>query len=142
MTLLFGNLTQQFVSFAIILNKARSGDPDATAAIPAAAANFRRIAAKDATGLVYIGTSLAPFVNHRRFMSLGIATLVCTYIYMYVWVHTAEANAKRIRERYLRAVLRQDIQFFDKVGAGEVATRIQTDTRKSAVTGHFVLKKV
>lgn len=61
--------------------------------------------------------------------------LVCTYIYMYVWVHTAEINAKRIRERYLRAVLRQDIQFFDNVGAGEVATRIQTDTRKPTVTG-------
>jgi len=37
--------------------------------------------------------------------------------------------AKRIREKYLRAVLRQDIAFFDNVGAGEVATRIQTDTR-------------
>lgn len=37
--------------------------------------------------------------------------------------------AKRIRELYLRAILRQDIAFFDNVGAGEVATRIQTDTR-------------
>jgi len=54
---------------------------------------------------------------------------ICTYIYMNVWVHTAEATAKRIRERYLRAILRQDIAFFDKVGAGEVTTRIQTDTR-------------
>ena len=54
---------------------------------------------------------------------------VCTYIYMNVWVYTGEVNAKRIRERYLQAVLRQDIAFFDKVGAGEVATRIQTDTR-------------
>lgn len=53
----------------------------------------------------------------------------CTYIYMFVWVYTGEINAKRLRERYLQAVLRQDIQYFDKVGAGEVATRIQTDTR-------------
>jgi hypothetical protein len=49
---------------------------------------------------------------------------------MYIWVYTGEVNAKRIRERYLKAVLRQDIQYFDKVGAGEVATRIQTDTRE------------
>lgn len=49
---------------------------------------------------------------------------------MYVWVYTAEVNAKRIRERYLQAVLRQDIAYFDDVGAGEVATRIQTDTRR------------
>jgi len=55
---------------------------------------------------------------------------VCTFVYMYIWVYTAEVNAKRIREKYLRAVLRQDIAFFDKVGAGEVATRIQTDTRQ------------
>ena len=54
---------------------------------------------------------------------------VCTYTYMYIWVYTGEVNAKRVRERYLKAVLRQDIAFFDNVGAGEVATRIQTDTR-------------
>jgi ABC-type multidrug transport system fused ATPase/permease subunit len=50
---------------------------------------------------------------------------------MYIWVYTGEANAKRIREKYLQAVLRQDIQFFDNVGAGEVTTRIQMSTRKS-----------
>lgn len=62
---------------------------------------------------------------------------VCTYIYMYVWVYTAEANAKRIREHYLKAVLRQDIAFFDNVGAGEVATRIQTDTREISHVTHY-----
>ena len=50
---------------------------------------------------------------------------------MVTWVYTGEVNAKRIREKYLRAILRQDIAYFDTVGAGEVATRIQTDTRMS-----------
>lgn len=50
---------------------------------------------------------------------------------MSIWVYTGEVNAKRIRERYLQAILRQDIAFFDHVGAGEVAARIQTDTRES-----------
>jgi ATP-binding cassette subfamily B (MDR/TAP) protein 1 len=50
---------------------------------------------------------------------------------MSIWVYTSEANGKRIRERYLKAILRQEIAYFDDVGAGEVATRIQTDTRKS-----------
>lgn len=45
-------------------------------------------------------------------------------------MYTGELNAKRLREQYLRAILRQDISFFDHVGAGEIATRIQTDTRK------------
>ncbi|KIK26705.1 hypothetical protein PISMIDRAFT_244668 [Pisolithus microcarpus 441] len=47
---------------------------------------------------------------------------------MYIWTYTGEVNAKRIREKYLQAVLRQDVAYFDHVGAGEVATRIQTDT--------------
>lgn len=51
-----------------------------------------------------------------------------TYAYMLIWSYTSEVNSKRIRERYLKAVLRQDIAFFDQLGAGEVATRIQTDT--------------
>lgn len=61
---------------------------------------------------------------------LGVGIFVCTYVYMYVWTYTGEVNARRVREKYLQAVLRQDIAFFDTVGAGEVATRIQTDTRR------------
>ena len=52
---------------------------------------------------------------------------------MFAWNYTGEVNAKRIRERYLQAVLRQDVAFFDNVGAGEVATRIQTDTRQLTI---------
>ncbi|KAK0481286.1 P-loop containing nucleoside triphosphate hydrolase protein [Armillaria novae-zelandiae] len=112
MTLLFGNLTNQFVIFQAVVNKVDQGDQQALDELPAVAAAFRHVASKDA---IY-------------FVVIGIGIFVCTYFYMYVWVYTAEVNAKRIRERYLRAVLRQDIPFFDNVGAGEVATRIQTDT--------------
>ena len=59
---------------------------------------------------------------------------VCTWFFMVIWGCTGELNAKRVRERYLQAVLRQEIAFFDKVGAGEVATRIQTDTRTSPLS--------
>jgi len=110
MTLLFGNLTQQFVEFKITLNReAELGH----GAVEQAAANFRKTAAEDATYLVII----------------GIGMFICVYVYMLVFVYTGEVNAKRVRERYLKAILRQDIAFFDNVGAGEVATRIQTDTR-------------
>jgi ATP-binding cassette subfamily B (MDR/TAP) protein 1 len=54
--------------------------------------------------------------------------LIVTYGYMVTWIRTSEVVAKRIRERYLQAILRQDVAFFDNIGAGEVATRIQTDT--------------
>lgn len=55
---------------------------------------------------------------------------------MYLWVYTGELNAKRLREKYLQAILRQDIAFFDNIGAGEVATRIQTDTREFQYSMH------
>lgn len=50
---------------------------------------------------------------------------------MVIWVYTGEVNAKRIREKYLQAILRQEIAYFDTVGPGEVTSRIQTDTRTS-----------
>ncbi|KAF4599044.1 GTPase-activating protein [Pleurotus pulmonarius] len=112
MSLLFGNLVQAFVVFAQDVLGARSGNAEAAARVPQAAADFRRSAANNASYLVYI----------------GLGMFVCTYIYMFTWVYTGEVNAKRIRELYLKAVLRQDIAWFDNTGAGEVATRIQTDT--------------
>lgn len=48
---------------------------------------------------------------------------------LFVLFAKGEVNAKRIREEYFKGVLRQDIAFFDTLGAGEVTTRIQTDTR-------------
>ena len=50
---------------------------------------------------------------------------------MGVWMYNGELNAKRVRENYLRAVLHQDIAFFDCVGAGEITSRIRNDTRES-----------
>ena len=51
-------------------------------------------------------------------------------IFMSIWSYTSEVASKRLRESYLAAILRQDIAYFDNVGAGEVATRIETDTRE------------
>jgi ATP-binding cassette subfamily B (MDR/TAP) protein 1 len=40
-------------------------------------------------------------------------------------MYTGESTTRRIRENYLQAVLRQNVAWYDKVGAGEVTTRIQ-----------------
>ncbi|KAG9118341.1 GTPase-activating protein, partial [Ceratobasidium sp. 392] len=106
MSLLFGRLTESFVEFTMATYK---NDP---AILAAARDKFKHEASKDALYLVII----------------GIGMFVCTFVYMYFWIYTGEVNSKRIRERYLQAVLRQDIAYFDNLGAGEVATRIQTDT--------------
>ena len=132
MSLIFANLTQAFVAFGTVISQVKMGNATAQADMPAAAASFRHRAAKDAAILVYIGMLIRvqPEVERISHGFSGIATFVCTFVFMYIWVHTGEVNAKRLRERYLQAILRQDIAFFDDVGAGEVATRIQTDTRK------------
>lgn len=57
MTLLFGNLTQNFVTFQQVL-----GNPSLADQIPAAAADFRRSAALNASYLAYIGPSLTLFL--------------------------------------------------------------------------------
>jgi ATP-binding cassette subfamily B (MDR/TAP) protein 1 len=41
--------------------------------------------------------------------------------------YTGERMTQKIREAYLRAILRQNVAFFDNVGTGEVATRITAD---------------
>ena len=134
MSLLFSRLTQDFVTFGTTLIQAEKGDAEAAQSLPAAAANFKHSAALNASYLVYIGMFPIPFsalISLLTFFLSGVGMFVCTYTYMVIWVYTAEVGAKRLRERYLRAILRQDIAYFDNVGAGEVATRIQTDTRAS-----------
>ncbi|KAF7314115.1 hypothetical protein HMN09_00570600 [Mycena chlorophos] len=112
LAIFFGNLTADFVSFTTLLAQAKAGDQDAMAQLPEAAKHFRHTAGQNSTWLTVI----------------GIGVFFTTYIYMHTWIYTAEHNGKRIREQYLRAVLRQDAAFFDDVGAGEVVTRIQNDT--------------
>ncbi|KAG8796940.1 GTPase-activating protein, partial [Serendipita sp. 399] len=116
MTLLFGNLSNAFVDFgrsvAQTYGAGAPPTPQGIAAVADAADHFRKTAAKDALWLVLI----------------GVGMFVATYTYMVIWVRTSEVATKRIRERYLQSILRQDVSFFDNVGAGEVATRIQTDT--------------
>ncbi len=136
MSLLFGRLTQDFVAFGTALIE-KETDPTIASSLPAIAASFKRAASLNASYLVYIGTIripvFIPISPLTPLMSLpsGVGMFACTYTYMIIWVYTAEVGAKRLRERYLRAILRQDVAYFDNVGAGEVATRIQTDTRTS-----------
>lgn len=66
--------------------------------------------------------------NVRLLCYIAIAMFGCCFIYMSTWIYTGQKIADRIRQEYLRAVLRQNVGWFDKLGAGEVTTRINTDT--------------
>lgn len=55
MSLLFGNLTNDFVRFGTVVQQAQAGNQTAVALVPEAAEAFKRTASLDASYLVYIG---------------------------------------------------------------------------------------
>jgi ATP-binding cassette subfamily B (MDR/TAP) protein 1 len=89
--------------------------------------------ANDFTKIIY---SLIPYEqfyhslthNVLYFVYLGIGEFVTVYISTIGFIYTGEHVTQKIRENYLEAILRQNIAYFDKLGAGEVTTRITADT--------------
>jgi ATP-binding cassette subfamily B (MDR/TAP) protein 1 len=69
-------------------------------------------------------------VNHYTiyFIYLAIGEFVTIYVCTVGFLYTGEHIAGKIREQYLAAILRQNIGYFDKLGAGEITTRITADT--------------
>lgn len=126
MTIIFANLTNLFTSFGIANRTiAEHGlTPELSEELDVAS---RALVKEAGHCSLYL-------------LAIGVGTFLCTYAYMLIFNYTSEAQSKRLRERYLAAVLRQEVRpvidcaaadnqiaWFDDVGAGEVATRIQTD---------------
>ncbi|XP_004954680.4 putative multidrug resistance protein [Setaria italica] len=68
--------------------------------------------------------------NARNLLFLAVANWIMAFLEGYCWARTAERQASRIRLRYLRAVLRQDVEYFDlNAGAtSEVITGVASDS--------------
>jgi ATP-binding cassette subfamily B (MDR/TAP) protein 1 len=62
------------------------------------------------------------------FVYLAIGEFVTAYVATVGFIYTGEHITSKIREHYLASCVRQNIGFFDKLGAGEVTTRITADT--------------
>ena len=69
-------------------------------------------------------------VNHLTlyFVYLAIGEFVTIYVATVGFIYTGEHISGKIREHYLASILRQNIGYFDKLGAGEITTRITADT--------------
>jgi len=120
MSLIFGNLITSFVAIG------RAGS-DGTSDL---ADNFKRNASKDALQLVYLGTFFTLKFVCTLYLEadvniLGIGMFSACFVFISIWSYTGESTTRRIRERYFRAVIHQDLSFYDDVTAGEVATRIE-----------------
>lgn len=68
-------------------------------------------------------------VNHNTlyFVYLGVGITITSFLQTYLHVDRGEVITARIRRKYLQAILRQNVAYFDHVGAGEVTTRITSD---------------
>lgn len=60
-------------------------------------------------------------------MAMALAQFACIYIYIVCWNLFGDRLAHRLRERYFRSLLRQEVSFFDKLPAGEVSSRLSSD---------------
>ncbi|KAG2407376.1 hypothetical protein LR48_Vigan01g291200 [Vigna angularis] len=64
-----------------------------------------------------------------KLASIGAGSFLAAFLQVSCWVITGERQAARIRGLYLKAILRQDISFFDKeTNSGEVVGRMSGDT--------------
>ncbi|KAL2338871.1 hypothetical protein Fmac_013317 [Flemingia macrophylla] len=64
-----------------------------------------------------------------KFAAIGACAFVAAFFQVACWVITGERQAARIRDLYLKAILRQDISFFDnETNSGEVVGRLSGDT--------------
>ncbi len=62
------------------------------------------------------------------FVYLAIGEFVTCYASTVGFCYVGEHISAKVREHYLESCMRQNIAFFDKLGAGEVTTRITADT--------------
>jgi ATP-binding cassette subfamily B (MDR/TAP) protein 1 len=75
------------------------------------------------------------------YVYIAIGQFAAVYISTAGFMMTGEKITQRLREKYLAAVLRQNMAFFDVLGAGEITTRITADTDliQDALTGKLSL---
>ncbi|KAK8916487.1 putative multidrug resistance protein [Platanthera zijinensis] len=68
--------------------------------------------------------------NSLRLVYLAIGILVVSFFEGYCWTRTGERQASSMRARYLKAVLRQDVGFFDLkfASTNEVITSVSSDS--------------
>ena len=104
----------------------------AGAAMPLMTVVFGALA-KEFRGFFEGTTSQAEYQNTINrmvlyFIYLGLAEFFTIYVSTVGFIYVGEHMSGKIRQEYLSSVLRQNIGYFDKLGAGEITTRITSDT--------------
>eukprot|EP01034_Spumella_vulgaris_P034639 gene34639-42727_t len=64
------------------------------------------------------------------FVILAAINLFSGFLQVWCWTSTGERQTQKFRERYVNAILSQEIGWFDSCGAGELSTRVAEITGK------------
>ncbi|KAI9141757.1 ATP-binding cassette transporter protein [Paraphysoderma sedebokerense] len=64
------------------------------------------------------------------FIILAVVSFVVAYLQMGFWQIASESQAKKIRENYFKALLRQEMGWFDAQKRGELTSRISSDVQQ------------
>ncbi|EFE35538.1 ABC multidrug transporter, putative [Trichophyton benhamiae CBS 112371] len=72
-----------------------------------------------------LSSSVSKFTLY--YVYLGIAEFILIYIATVGFYYSGERITRNLRQAYLKAIIRQNIGFFDTLGPGEVTTRICGD---------------
>ncbi|EPX71095.1 leptomycin efflux transporter Pmd1 [Schizosaccharomyces octosporus yFS286] len=70
--------------------------------------------------------SVNQFVLYFVYIAIGV--FGCSFVYTVAFIVSGERISREIRKQYLHAVLSQNVGYFDHLGAGEITTRITSDT--------------
>uniref|UniRef100_A0A914M010 ABC-type xenobiotic transporter n=1 Tax=Meloidogyne incognita TaxID=6306 RepID=A0A914M010_MELIC len=70
------------------------------------------------------------FIYSMYYLFLGFVMFITSYIQIACWEAVAERLVHRLRQNYLRAILRQDIAWFDTVQTGNLTARLSDDLER------------
>jgi ATP-binding cassette subfamily B (MDR/TAP) protein 1 len=62
-----------------------------------------------------------------NFVYLAVVEFVTIYASTVGFIYTGEHITQKFRSRYLAAIMRQNMAYFDQLGAGEITTHITSD---------------
>jgi ATP-binding cassette subfamily B (MDR/TAP) protein 1 len=58
------------------------------------------------------------------FVYIGVANIFGGFAQVYFWTVTGERQTQKLRAKYVRAILSQEVGWFDTCGAGQLATKV------------------
>ncbi|KAJ1504658.1 (ABC) transporter, partial [Coelomomyces lativittatus] len=114
MSIILGNMIEAFSKFDFIVGLKKSNPAFPAAAYDAAENEFYD----------------SMWLNVDYFYILSGVTFIAAYFQMAFFQWSAESQITRIKEEYLKALLRQEVAYFDSQKRGALTNRIASDTQQ------------